>query len=169
MPMCSSTAPTRLQYAGRQDSRGWRRRCQHILHSTFLLLSTEALGLYPQQEFSKLQSCRAIRQRQHRQPDSYDSSSSAVIDALCIYITFNSCWCRLSGLKCDVVAPDLQFTLSRSFKSSGCSSSIPVKWLFSSGDQIPLSSASALPVCSSRLFTLYSWHCHTVPQLREEN
>lgn len=38
--LCSFTALTQLQFAVRQDSQGWSKKCQHILHLTFLLLGS---------------------------------------------------------------------------------------------------------------------------------
>ena len=124
---CSFSALTQLQFAVRQDSQGWSKKCQHILHLTFLLLgfATETLGLYPQLEFRTRQTVKllgnlsAARFPPHGKRGHFTYICNLFVSAQVL------CSCRTFGVHCG----------SAACKSWAMATvALPVMWLFSSDD-----------------------------------
>lgn len=99
---CSFTAPTQLQFAVRQDSQGWSKKCQHILHLTFLLLTSplRLLAFILDWEFRTRQSYSTIFQQQR---NNNTAGLLPVKQSGAVWILF-----LLPTCKCLNVAGDLQ-------------------------------------------------------------
>lgn len=99
---CSFTAPTQLQFAVRQDSQGWSKKRQHILHLTFLLLTSplRLLAFILDWEFRTRQSYSTIFQQQR---NNNTAGLLPVKQSGAVWILF-----LLPTCKCLNVAGDLQ-------------------------------------------------------------
>lgn len=103
---CSFSALTQLQFAVRQDSQGWSKKCQHVLHLTFLLLGSplrlSAFILSWSSELTKRRSCSAI----YQQPDSCRTARGEHFTYICnLFVSAQVlCRCRTFGVHCGSAA-----------------------------------------------------------------